>query len=104
MFAGRVLAFDMGCTRAYAELLARVRKAGCGIGAADACIAAVALANGLVVATRDAAAFRAGGLMVINPWEEGWGQAWVGGTIYCGNYRNNIAQHTDCRIFKYFIY
>jgi len=70
MFAGRVLAFDMACTRAYAELLARVRKAGCAIGTADACIAAVALTNGLVLATRDVTPFRAGGLMVINPWEE----------------------------------
>jgi len=69
LFAGRVLAFDMGCTRAYAELLARSRKAGSGIGAADACIAAVALANGLGIATRDAACFRAAGLTVINPWE-----------------------------------
>lgn len=68
MFAGRVLPFDLACTSAYAELLAKVGKAGSGIGTADACIAAVALANGLTVATRDIHPFQAAGLDVINPW------------------------------------
>jgi len=71
MFAGRVLPFDMACTNVYAELIARVRKAGSGIETADACIAAVALANGFAVATRDSSPFRAAGLDVINPWEDG---------------------------------
>ncbi|MFT4102673.1 MAG: type II toxin-antitoxin system VapC family toxin, partial [Burkholderiaceae bacterium] len=52
MFAGRVLPFDMSCTNAYAELVTKARKAGNGMETADACIAAVALANGFVVATR----------------------------------------------------
>ncbi|TKT69420.1 type II toxin-antitoxin system VapC family toxin [Aquamicrobium sp. LC103] len=69
MFAGRVLSFDMACTHAYAELLANVRTAGSGIETADACIAAVALANGFSVATRDESPFRAAGLDVINPWK-----------------------------------
>ncbi len=69
MFAGRVLPFDMACTNAYAELIARVRKAGSGIETADACIAAVALVNGFIVATRDTAPFLAAGLDVINPWQ-----------------------------------
>lgn len=68
-FAGRVLPFDLACTSAYAELLAAVRKAGSGIETAVACIAAVAFANGFVVATRDASPFRAAGLTVIDPWE-----------------------------------
>lgn len=68
MFAGRVLPFDMACTNAYAELMARVRKAGSGIETADACIAAVALTNGFTVATRDTGPFQAAGLDVINPW------------------------------------
>lgn len=68
MFAGRVLPFDLVCTSAYAELLAKVRKAGSGIETADACIAAVALANGLTVATRDTHPFQVAGLSVINPW------------------------------------
>ncbi|MGK9064603.1 type II toxin-antitoxin system VapC family toxin [Stutzerimonas chloritidismutans] len=69
MFVGRVLPFDLACTHAYAEALAMARKSGSGIEAADACIAAVALANGFVVATRDTRPFQAAGLTVINPWE-----------------------------------
>ena len=68
IFAGRVLPFDMACTAAYAELIARVRKAGSGIATADACIAAVALANGFTVATRHTNPFRAAGVDVIDPW------------------------------------
>jgi len=68
MFAGRVLAFDMACTHAYAELLANARKTGGGIQTADAIIAAVALAHGFKVATRDIGPFQAAGLEVINPW------------------------------------
>lgn len=71
MFVGRVLPFDLACTNAYAELLATVPKSGNGIETADACIAVVAIANGLIVATRNAGPFRAAGVTVINPWEEG---------------------------------
>lgn len=70
MFVGRVLPFDLACTSAYAELLATVRKSGSGIETADACIAAIAVANGFAVATRDTSPFQAAGLTVINPWEE----------------------------------
>ena len=69
MFANRVLSFDMACTKAYAELLAKSRAAGLAVETADAFIAAVALANGFAVATRDTTPFEAAGLGVINPWE-----------------------------------
>lgn len=69
MFANRVLSFDMACTKAYAELLAKARAAGSAIEAADAFIAAVALANSFTVATRDTSPFEAAGLTVINPWD-----------------------------------
>ena len=68
-FVGRVLPFDLACTSAYAQVLATARKAGSGIETADACIAAVAFANGFTVATRDTNPFQAAGLTVINPWE-----------------------------------
>lgn len=71
LFAGRILAFDLACTREYATLLASARGAGIAIGTADSYIAAIAAANGLAVATRDAAPFQAAGLAVINPWEAG---------------------------------
>ncbi len=70
VFVGRVLSFDMACTRAYADVLAAARKAGSGIEAADAVIAAIALENGFSVATRDVSPFLAAGVNVINPWED----------------------------------
>ena len=69
MFANRVLSFDMACTKAYAELLAKCRVAGLAVETADAFIAAVALANGFAVATRDTSPFEAVGVNVINPWQ-----------------------------------
>lgn len=69
LFAGRVLPFDVACTHAYADVLAAVRKAGSGIEAGDAVIAAIALNGGFSVATRDDSPFLAAGVKVINPWE-----------------------------------
>lgn len=69
MFANRVLSFDLACTKAYAELLATSRAAGLAVETADALIAAIALAHGFTVATRDTRPFEAAGLNVINPWE-----------------------------------
>jgi len=69
MFANRVLSFDMACTKAYAELLAKCRAADLAVETADAFIAAVALANGFAVATRDTSPFEAVGVNVINPWQ-----------------------------------
>jgi hypothetical protein len=69
MFANRVLSFDMACTKAYAELLAKFRAAGLAVETADAFIAAVDLANGFAVATRDTSPFEAVGVNAINPWQ-----------------------------------
>ncbi len=69
MFANRVLSFDMACTTAYAGLLAKTRAAGLTVETADAFIAAIALANGFAVATRDTRPFETAGVSVINPWE-----------------------------------
>lgn len=68
LFAGRVLAFDLGCTQAYAALVAKARASGLAIASADGYIAAVAVAHGLAVATRDTGPFEAAGAAVINPW------------------------------------
>jgi predicted nucleic acid-binding protein len=68
LFAGRVLAFDMAATQAYADLMAWARAVGMAVGTADGYIAAVATANGMSVATRDTGPFEATGLSVINPW------------------------------------
>ena len=62
--AYRVLSFDMACTKAYAELLAKCSAAGLAVETADAFIAAVALA------TRNTSPFEAAGVNAINPWQE----------------------------------
>ena len=68
LFAGRVLAFDLTCTRPYAELMAQARRSGLAISTADGCIAAIAAAHGLAVATRDTRPFESAGVAVIDPW------------------------------------
>lgn len=67
-FSGRILSFDLDASRAYAELMARAKRAGKAIGKADGYIAATAAARGMTVATRDTSPFDAAHLSVINPW------------------------------------
>ncbi len=69
LFSGRVLPFDLGCTQAYANLMAKARALGLSIASADGYIAAIAAANGLTVATRDTGPFEAAGVAVIDPWQ-----------------------------------
>lgn len=69
LFAGRVLSFDLACTKAYAQLTAKARASGAAIAPADGYIAAIAAANGFAVATRDTQPFEAAGISVINPWQ-----------------------------------
>lgn len=69
LFAGRVRPFDITCTSAYAELMAKAKSSGLAIAAADGYIAAIAISNGFTVATRDVSPFEAAGAKVINPWE-----------------------------------
>lgn len=68
LFAGRILAFDLMASQAYAVLMAKARAAGLAIGPADGYIAATAVSHGMVVATRDTAPFQAAGVPVLNPW------------------------------------
>lgn len=68
-FSGRVLAFDLAASQPYADLMARARAEGVVIGNYDGCIAAIAAANGMTVATRDTMPFKAAGVPVIDPWQ-----------------------------------
>ncbi|MGV7187100.1 type II toxin-antitoxin system VapC family toxin [Xanthomonas axonopodis] len=68
LFDGRLLAFDLDASHAFAALASKARTAGLTLGRADAYIAATAVAQGLTVATRDTAPFEAMALDVINPW------------------------------------
>lgn len=67
-FDGRILPFNVGTAKFYAELMAGGRVSGKAIGKADGYIAATAAENHLTVATRDISPFEAAGLKVINPW------------------------------------
>lgn len=68
IFVGRILPFDMGAARLYADLAVRARAAGRGFPTPDGYIAAIAAAHGLAVASRDSSDFAAAGLSVIDPW------------------------------------
>lgn len=69
VFGKRQLDFDRRAARAYAELSRRTAITGTPLPLADGLIAAIALAQGFAVATRDVAPFHTAGIDVINPWE-----------------------------------
>lgn len=69
LFEERVLPFDTNAARCYAELAVSAKTAGRGFPTADGYIAAIAAANGYMVATRDTGPFKAVDITVINPWE-----------------------------------
>jgi hypothetical protein len=73
LFRGRILDFDRRAARAYAEIARRTTAAGVALPLADGLIAAIAQSHGFAVATRDTKPFRAAGIEVIDPWEEGPG-------------------------------
>jgi hypothetical protein len=68
LFAGKILPFDYVAANHYGGIMAARRAAGRPISIFDAQIAAIALAAGADVATRDASGFGGCGLRVINPW------------------------------------
>ncbi|MGY3608910.1 type II toxin-antitoxin system VapC family toxin [Bradyrhizobium sp. Leo121] len=68
LFADRILPFDTDAARQYADLAVRARAAGKGFPTPDGYIAAIAASRDFIVATRDASAFDAAGISVINPW------------------------------------
>ncbi|ABD07037.1 PilT protein-like [Rhodopseudomonas palustris HaA2] len=67
-FDRRVLHFDIPAARCYADLAVKARAVGKGFPTPDGYIAAIAAAHGFSVASRDASAFDAAGLTVIDPW------------------------------------
>ena len=74
-FGARVYAFDTLAAQAAARLLATARSQGSGLHQipaklADLQIAGIALAYGLMLATRNVVDFQALGLSVENPWDE----------------------------------
>ena len=70
LFAGRTLGFDFLCARAFATVVASANAAGNDIDFADASIAAIAIANEYVLATRNVRDFRGTGVRLLNPWTQ----------------------------------
>ncbi len=68
-FANRVLPFDSAAADAYAHIAADRKQARRPISQFDAQIAAIALASGGDLATRDVGDFKDCGVSVINPWQ-----------------------------------
>ena len=68
-YNGRILTFDARAATAYGRLAAARQQRGRPIGRMDAFIAAIAVANGADVATRDVYGFSDLGLNIINPFE-----------------------------------
>lgn len=68
LFEGRILAFGSDCAKPFSRLVASAKRAGNSISFADAVIAAIALANGYAVATRNVDDFVATGVEIVNPW------------------------------------
>ena len=69
-FAGHCLAFDGNCATEYALLVAERSRCGHAISTEDGQIAAIALSQGLPLATRNGKDFKGiEGLTVLNPWE-----------------------------------
>ena len=68
-FAGRVLPFDLEAAVIYAELAAGGAAKGRPVAMADAQIAAICLAQGAKLATRNLKHFAGLGLGLVNPWQ-----------------------------------
>ena len=67
-FANRILPFDSGAARVYANIAAGLRRAGRPVGEADCQIAAIARSRGMAVATRNVRHFAGIGVQTIDPW------------------------------------
>jgi predicted nucleic acid-binding protein len=68
LFSGRILPFDDPASQCYATLRARACTTRQSIAPADGYIAAITVAHGFAIASRDTSPFEAAGLTVINPW------------------------------------
>ncbi|MBX3455908.1 type II toxin-antitoxin system VapC family toxin [Ferrovibrio sp.] len=70
LFDGRILPFDTDAARCYADLAVAARHAGKGFPTPDGYIAAIATVHGFTIASRDASAFKAAGVAIIDPWKQ----------------------------------
>ena len=68
LFEGRILSFDEKAAEAFARIHASAQALGNPISFADGAIAAIASAQGFILATRNVRDFRSTGVELINPW------------------------------------
>ncbi len=68
-FANRILVFDCDSAHEFGRVLAKRTRAGRPILFMDSLIAAIAIANGMAIATRDIGGFAGLGIKLINPFE-----------------------------------
>ena len=69
-FIGHILSFDEPGARAFSQIAAERRALGRLIAEMDAQIAAIARANGALLATRNSADFEDCGIRLVNPWRD----------------------------------
>jgi toxin FitB len=69
LFEGRILHFDAKAAHAFAALSAKLQATGDTISFADCAIAAIAMANGFALATRNTRDFKNTGIELLNPWQ-----------------------------------
>lgn len=69
-FQGKILPLDTDVIVEWGMLVARTELAGKAMPAIDSLIAATALANKMILVTRNASDFEAAGIKIINPWGE----------------------------------
>ena len=68
LFEERILSFDKKAAEAFARINAGAQALGNPISFADGAIAAIASAQGFILATRNLRDFRGTGVELINPW------------------------------------
>ena len=68
-FRDRVLAFDAGCAKHFAEIAEARERSGRPISQFDAQIAAIARSRSAVLATRNSVDFANCGVKLVNPWD-----------------------------------
>lgn len=66
--ADRIVGFDLDAARLYGGIVARQIREGRNPGTADSQLAAIALANGMALATRNTRHFEGLGMELIDPW------------------------------------
>jgi predicted nucleic acid-binding protein len=71
LFEGRILSFDEKAAQAFARINTSAQAAGNRVSIADGAIAAIAMANGYMLATRSIRDFRGADVTTIDPWIPG---------------------------------